>query len=337
MTSPWTTAIVGSDDLFRDVQATFLNTYQKRVGRNKKLPKIMRLGISSNKRKERYGYAESTPTIDRWDRGEALPQDSFKTVAYTVENLNWGKAIGFHEDDIEDMQLMDLRDVARGLAQRAASLPEEVGFQIMAGTTSARLLKNIPNAPDGAAMYSATAGGSARFGVTGGNIITGSGVASGAAVKTDFWAGIQRMRQFQDTEGEPLLSDDAFDSGITVVYNTVNEEAFREAFIQGLTAAGALSSTSNAGVSNTIVESGMKITLWPTQRITDNDWYIFVDGDAEGPRPMFEQVRQSPRMFDETRENSERARHYKILAVLADMRSGFSINLPYLTCKVNNA
>ena len=333
MPAPWSTAVVTSSDLFRDIQATFLSTYKSLVGQNPKLASCMRLGVPSNKRTERYGYFESTPTIDRWDRGDALPESGFKTVAYSVENLNWAKSIGFHEDDLEDIQLGDLRDVARGLAQRAAALPEEVFFQCLTGSSSARLLKAIPTAPDGAALYATTAGGAARFGATGGNIITGTGVLAAYAVRADLWNALERFRQFQDTEGEPLLRDDILDGGVTVVYGAANEEVFREAFKQSLT----MDSANNPGVSNTILESGLKLTLWSTQRITDNDFFIFVNGaDAVGPRPLFEQVRQAPRTIDETRENSERARRYKILSTLVDMRSGFGVNLPYLTAKVNN-
>ena len=326
----WSTAVITSDDLFRDINATFLSTYQNVVGRNTKLGNVMRLGVSSSKRRERYGYMESPPTVDRIDRGDAISEDAFRAIAYNVENLRWGKAISFHEDDLEDMQLGDLRDVARGLANRAAQLSEEVFFQILTGAANARLLKAVPTASDGAALYATTAGGAARFGVTGGNIVTGTGVASSAAVRADFWNSIERFRTFQDTVGQPLLSDGALDAGVTIVYNVANEEAFREAFLQGRTL------DSNAAVTNTILESGMPITLWSTQRITDNDWFVFANGEAEGPKPVFEQLRQAPRMMDETRENSEKARRQFILSSLLDMRGGYGVNLPYLTNQVNN-
>lgn len=333
MPAPWSTAVVTSSDLFRDIQATFLSTYKNLVGRNPKLDACMRLGLPSDKRKEFYGYFESPPTIDRWDRGDALPESGFKAISYSVENLNWAKSIGFHEDDLEDIQLSDLRQVARGLAQRAAALPEEVFFQCLSGSSSSRLLKAIPTAPDGASLYATTAGGAARFGVTGGNITTGSGVGASYEVRADLWDSLERFRRFQDTEGQPLLRDDVLDKGITVIYNAANEEVFREAFLQGRT----MDSANNPGVTNTILESGLKITLWSTQRLTDNDWFVFLDGNDDiGPKPIFEQVRQAPRTIDETRENSERARRYKILSTLVDMRSGYGINVPYLTVKVNN-
>ena len=332
-------AVITSNDLFRDINATFLSTYRDTVGRHPMLSDAMRLGISSSKRVERFGYFESPPTIDRIDRGESIAEDAFKAIAYSVENLTWGKSISFHEEDLDDVQLGDLRQVARGLAIRAAQLPEQVFFQILQGSADANLLKAIPTAPDGAALYATTAGGAARFGVTDGNLLSGSGVATAGAVRNDFWSAVEQAKQFQDTEGEPLLNDADIDQGVCILYGVQNEEVMREAFLQGRTAQIVTgTSTSNtggvAGVSNTILESGMSIKLWSTQRITGNDIYLFFPG--VDPKPVFETMRRAPRMIDETRENSERARRYRILSTLLDMRCGYGINAAFGTVKINN-
>lgn len=337
MVSPWSTVAITSDDLFRDAQATFLSTYRNVLGRNAKLPYVMRLGLSSNKRRERYGYAESPPTIDRVDIGQPLTEDAYRYIAYEVKNLTWGKAVGYFEEDLEDLQLGDIRDQVRQLAKRAAAISEEVFFQILTGASSARLLDAIPLAPDGAALHSATDGnGANRFGVAGGNIVTGSGVLTGQAIRDDLWATLEQFKLFQDTEGEPLLSDDIMDRGVTIVAAASNEQVLRQGLMQSRTAIAASTANSNAAVTNTIIESGIPITLWTTQRLTDNDWYVFMNDTAEGPKPVFEQVRRPMRMQDETRDNSERARRYRILSTLLDMRAGYGVNVPYLTCKVNN-
>ena len=337
----FTTAVVTSDDLFRDINAEFMSAYRGVLERSSKLPNCMKLGVSSNKRTEYYGYYESPPTIDRVELGDAISEDAFRAISYSVTNVKWGKACGFLEEDLEDIQLGDLRQVGNLLGKRAGQIPEEVFFQLLTGAASARLLGSIPTAPDGAALYATTAGGAARFGVTGGNVVTGTGVASAQAVRGDFWNVIERFRTMQDTEGQPLLNDNAVDGGVTIVANVTNAEVLHEAFLQGRTVdyrvgTSASDTSTAAGVSNTILESGLPITLWLTQRLTDNDMFVFVNGDAEGPKPVFEQIRRSPRMIDETRENSERARWRGILSTIADMRSGFGVNVPYLTCQINN-
>ena len=95
-----------------------------------------------------------------------------------------------------------------------------------------------------------------------------------------------------------------------------------------------LGRNNTTGVSNTILESGMSINLWSTQRIVDDSWYVFMPG--VDPKPVFETMRRAPRMIDETRENSERARRYRILATLLDMRAGYGVNTAYSTIKISN-
>ena len=170
-------------------------------------------------------------------------------------------------------------------------------------------------------------------------MVTGSGVVSGQDIRSDFWNAIERFRLFQDTEGSELL-DDEVDAGVVVRYNTQNDEVFHEAFKQERTVqivqnVAATENVAGAAVTNSIRESGLPVTLWPTQRISDDDWFIDLVS-PEVPKPIFEQIRQAPRTFEETRANSERARRRKILALLLDLRSGFGVNLPYGSIKVNN-
>lgn len=332
----WDIPNIPSDAFLSEIRAEFLTTYRDTVRRNAKLPLAMQLGVGSDKRTERYGYWESPPLPERWPRGRSIPRESGQAIAYQVTNLDWGKAIDWHENDLEDLKLGDIRTWARGLAQRFAVLPERVFFQLLLASTNAKLLPSIPTAPDGAALFATTAGGSARFGATGGNIYTGSGTPSSAqGVKEDFFGAVERMRTFQDTKGEPLHDDSLLEQGFLVIYNVDYEAVFREAFVQGRTLeVGGAGASAGAAVSNVILDSGMKVTLWGTQRITDADWYVFAT--QVEPKPIFEQLRMPLRTIEETRDNSSRARNEKILSFLADMRAGYSYNLPYGAVKVNN-
>lgn len=330
-----------STDLLRDIRTEFMGTYQRVVGRHSRLGDVMRLGVPSTKRTEFYGYHESPPSVDRWDRGKDIGEDAFLLRAYSVTNLDWGKAIGMHEDDVDDLQLGNLMDTARKIGVRAGQLAEEVFFQILQGSANARLLEAIPLAPDGAGLFATTAAGAARFGASSGNLLTGSGIADPAAIRSDFWALMEQFKLFQDTEGQPLLPEDLIDQGVTIVYNIANDEVFRECFkqartVQTVTNVAGTENVAAAAVTNTILESGLNVTLWGTQRISDNDWYAFLKSEDAGPKAVFEQLRQSPRTIEETRENSDRARRRKLLAILLDMRAGYGVNLPYTAIKVNN-
>jgi len=315
-------------DFFRDIRSEFLSTYETRRASNAMLSKIMRLGVPSTTKTERYGYYESLPSLARQDRGTAVAESAFGGVSYSVTNHVWSRSVGFNQDDASDTKLGDLLTYIRGLSIRAADVAERVAFQILLGTTDPDLLSAIPLAPDGAALFATTAGGAARFGVTNGNLLTGSGVATAAAVRSDFWSALGQATLFQDTDGQPLLDPGFASGGVTVVYGAANEEVFREAFLQSVTVDG------NAGVSNTVLQSGIPLTLWSSPRITDNDWFVSFDG-LRTPA-LFEQTRQAPRLIAETRENSERARRLREDALIVDMRSGFGVNLPYAMLKINN-
>lgn len=329
---------ITSTDLLREVRTEFMLTYGSQAGVPAQLASCMRLGIPSTRKTEYYGYHESAPELERWDRGEKISEDEFLTRSFSVSNLNWGKVVGWHEDDAEDLQLAGFLERARQVAVSAKKIPLRVFFQILTAGSDSKLLQAIPNAPDGAALYAATAGGAARFGVSGGNIITGSGVASAGAIRTDFWSAINRMLQFQTTEGEPLLDDS--DGEIVIPFNVANQEVFAEAFKQERTLqivqnVGATENVSGAAVSNSIKEASFRVTLWPTSRITDNDWSIFLN-DPQHPKPIVEQVRQAIRVREINASNSERSIREKRMGIAADMRAGYGVALPYTTVKVNN-
>ena len=326
---PHSTVNITSDNLFREINGAFQKTYRDIIGRSSNLASCMRLGVPSNKRKEYFGYLESPPKLSRLDRGESVSEDAFKAISYNVENLTWAASIAYYEEDLEDINLLDVRAHAGKLAARARAHSEQVFFQIITGSSDASLLRSIPTAPDGAALFATTAGGSNRFGVSSGNLISGGGVSTSALVRTDFWNAVQQGMQFQDTEGEPLLSEGVIDSGVTVIFNAANLEVFLEAFKQTRT-------LNSAAVTNTVLEGyGGSVKLWPTARITDNDWFIFF-GSESVQRPVFETVRQAPRLIEEDRANSERARRQRIFSTILDMRSGYGVNLPYGAIKLNN-
>lgn len=327
---------ITSTDLLREVRTEFLLTYGSQAGVPSQLASCMRLGIPSTRRTEYYGYHESAPELERWDRGEAMSEDEFLSRAFSVANLNWGKLVGWHEDDAEDLQLSGFLERARQVAVSAKKIPLRVFFQILTAGSDSKLLQAIPNAPDGAALYAATAEGADRFGVSGGNLLTGSGVASAGAIRTDFWNAINRMLQFLNTEGEPLLDDS--DGEIVIPFNVANQEVFTEAFKQERTLQIVDASGTNVGgaaVTNSIKEASFRVTLWPTSRITDNDWTIFLN-DPQHPKPIFEQVRQAIRVREINASNSKRSITEKRMGIAADMRAGYGVALPYTTVKVNN-
>ncbi len=319
-----------TEALIRGARDAFVETYSNMIkGSDEKLKKCMTLGMPSDKISEVYPYFESAPIVKRWARGEPIPRDAFSSKSFLVPNYDWGIAVDWHENDEEDDQTKGLVKRAREAGQSLALLPERVFFQYLTAGADADLIPSVPNAPDGVALYSATnGGGGARFGIVGGNIISGGGVATTAAIQTDYYAAVQRFIRMLDTQGQPLWPAELVGRGVTIVYGAANGQVFEQAFQQNFIQA------SNAAVSNVVMDAGRKVTLWSTPRITDNDWYVFLDAAAD--KSIFQQVRRPVRDNLEDMLNSDQSRRTKNKAISWDARFGFGIALPYQTVKVNN-
>ena len=329
--------ILAANALTAGLRADFAATYRQQYRFvRERLARIMMLGVPSDKLTELYAYFESAPYPIRWPRGQTISSKPFKSVQFSVTNVDWARKIEWHKNDREDDQIRSLFDQARQLGANFATLHERVFFQLLTNTTDSTLLATIPNAPDGAAFFATTAAGANRFGVSGGNIVTGTGVATSGAVRTDFFSAISRFKRFQDTEGQPLLEEGVLDQGISVIYGATNEQIFREAFIQSRTvqATAAGQASTGAAVTNIVLESGLNLKLWSTQRITDNDWFIILEGTQI--KPVFQQEREALKEHVETMDNSDYARRTKIESIQWDARYGYGINIPYSAIKVDN-
>ena len=308
----------------------------------------MELGLPSDKLSELYAYFRSAPHARRWPRNTDIPSDSFDSVQFSVVNYDWGVEIPWHENDEEDDQTHSLVSRAQDTATSFALLPERVFFQLLLASTDVALLPAVPNAPDGVALFSATDGASAdRFGISGGNIVTGSAtttVGSAQDVLVDTFNAIERLLSFQDTKGQPYWPDEYLDQGVTIVFGLAYFREFQTAFkaeliMQTIAGDGGAAATDDvktgAAVSNYAKAAGLKVTLWPTPRITTNDFYIFLNGAAK--KATFEQVRRPLRDNLADMGNSDRARRSKVKALQWDARLGYGVALPNQCVQVNNA
>jgi len=331
------TQVIAASTLTAGLRSDFADTYakQKRTS-DARLAPLMQVDVPSDQLTEYVGYFESAPHMGRWTRGKGIPSKAFASKQFTVTNKDWGHRVEWHRNDRMDDQTGTLFSMAKKAGESAATLDLRVAFQILTGAANSRLLESLPTAPDGAALFSTTDGSSAaRFGATDGNLLTGGGVATGAAIRADLWAALEQARLYQDTEGEPLFGDEEIEAGVTVIYGAANEAVFREAFVQGRTLAAATTATSNAAVTNTILESGLPLTLWPTQRITDNDWIVVFHG--AWLKPLFSTLRE-PMMeeFANMESGSDYSRESGVEYIQWHLRKGYGLNLPFGVLKINN-
>jgi hypothetical protein len=327
----------GLATLLPGLRADFATTYKKNyMGIEKQLAPIMQLGVPSDKLEEFYAYFKSAPHPARLDMGKPIESQAFDSVGYSAINYDFALRCEWFKNQREDDQIKSLTDRVRDGGKNFALLPERILFQLLQATTDNNLLPYIPLAPDGVGLYSATDGaGANRFGVSGGNVMSSSGVATSEEIRIDIFKALTRFKYFQDAAGQPLWQPSLVDNeGITILASITNEKVFREAFKQARTlqvttppATGAF-----AQVSNIVLESGLKITVITTARITTNYWYIFLDGAPQ--KAVAQQMRQGIQEWVATMENSDECRKHKKEAMQWDCRQGYVINLPYQTIEV---
>ena len=327
--------VIASNVLANGLRTEFADTYAVVRARQSdgRLGLVMDLGIGATNRQHEFGYFEAAPHMEYWRRGDPIPTDAFGSVKFTTPVYEWARRVPWSKWDRKDDQTQSLFDMARGAGQSAGLLPERFFFDLLKGTTDT--LPAVPTAPDGASFFATTAGGSNRFGVSSGNLLTGSGVASASAIKTDYYNAIEQFKLMKDGKGQPLHADDVVDAGVVIIYGAGNTEAFEEAFIQKRQ--GEVKGT-DAGTtpSNIILDASRTVRLWGSSRISDNDWFVFLLNSPK--KPTFLLNREGVQEFSslEGDNNSDHTRTTGEEYIQWETRQGAGIALPYGAIKVNN-
>lgn len=310
-----------------DFQETYRPIYD---GVEKELGSVMALDIPTQHLTETFAYRESLPGPALWLRGDPMPEGGLGSKSYTVTHFDYARRVTWHRNDRHDNRIGDLYADARMLGGRFARLDSKAFIEILTGTAS--LLPAIPTCPDGAALFATTAGGVNRFGVSSGNLLTGTGVATAAAIMTDFYSAITQFDKFQDTTGEPYYEPDAMGASYVVYFGVGNRKLFSDAFKLNLVHS--VISSTGAAISNTILADGINVRLVATSRITDNDWFVFRE---DAPVKAIASTLLEPLREEEaTADNSDVSRDSGLEYVQFVVRKGYLCNIPIGAIKVNN-
>lgn len=336
------TAIAGAA-LDGAIRTEFLETYKSEYEvMEQELRDLAKLAVPSNKISERYVYFESAPHPKRQPRDQEMAFGDYAPKDFTVANHKFSMGIKIHEDDEEDDQTGGgLVERAGEIASNFALLPERLFWQLLLSTTDDELLPAIPNAPDGAALFSATdGGGGARFGATGGNIVSGSGVVTAQQVKANFFTAVARFGSFLDSKNSQPLIHRSKLKKFAIWFNIDNLEVFTEAFkamqqVKYILAAVTGTDDVAGSISNPVKDAQFEVTLYPTPRISDNDWIIRASGQRH--YSLFEQARSALREVrgDDTNSDSARLTGYRYMGWKE--RRGAGIGLPYDLMYVDNS
>jgi len=327
--------VIASQVLANGLRTEFADTYSAIQNRqaDSRLSLVMDLSIGATNREHEFAYFEAAPHMAQWSRGSSIPEDAFDSVSFTTPVYTWGRRIKWHKEDRKDDQTQSLMDIARMAGQSAALLPERFFFDLLTGGTDT--LPAVPNAPDGAAFFATLAGGSNRFGVSSGNLLTGNGIASVSAIRTDYYNAIEQFKQMQDGKGPPLLSDEAIDSGVVGVHSAADTEAMEEAFMQRRQGE-VLGTDAGTTPSNLVQDASRNVTLWGSQRLATGDWYVFLRSPAKRATFMLDREGITEYSSLEGDNNSDHTRTTGEEYVQWERRAGAGIALPYSAIKINN-
>lgn len=336
-------AVTVTNVLTPGIQTRFVDMWRSTYADvTKELAPCMDFAPSSNGRYETYAGFKSAPHAGRWPRGAKPSRKGFGTWTMTVVNHNWEVGVDALEDDVADDRTQSLESRAADAAANMARLPERIFFQIEESQTNAKLLPAIPNAPDGAALFSATDGdGADRFGKAGGNIVTGTGVASVASIQDDYASTIVRAQQFLDTEGQPYYSSSVDKLGVTIVCGVHLKFIMMKAFQQqgNVVIVKNVAGTENVGAAaqtNPYMDnrSGAPVNIMLSPYKTTDDWSVWLH--AAPVKAIGQQSRQPVRQTFLNRLNNSDCFNEKKMIWHADSRAGYFVNYPIGAIKVNN-
>lgn len=323
---------VGTNTLALGVSAAYWEAYYQKQQASLQAPLaqlVMEIPASADQIKLAAFQAAAPPVF--WPRGRPISSKAFKDMGLTIRVDAWGTKVEYHRDDAKDDQTGSLVTMAKNSGGLWFQRDDSNWFQVFNATTDSDGLPAALTAMDGAACFSATDGDSAaRFGVTGGNIVTGQAFTSGAGIRAGYQAALSRMFQFQNTESQPLLDPGA--KNFLVFGAAADLAAYNEGFKQQMVLGAAPTSTSNGGVSNVIADAGYNVTLNITQRLGTG---VMVVACTDVPvKPLVRAKRADPEENFETMENSDRARDTRKEAVQYHARTGYGVGLPFGLIKV---
>jgi phage major head subunit gpT-like protein len=297
---------------------------------------------TSDSAQEIYAYTETGSYPKRKPRGRESEFENFLSRQFTVVNYDWEAGVSWHRNDRRDDKTKSLYDQARSSGGRFRKLRELLLFQMLLASANADLLPAIPNSPDGAAWFSATDGAAAaRFGITNGNLLTGSTVGAPQNVVDDYYRGYSQILGFLNPKGNPIWGASDLDAGIVIIHNVADTHIFHQAFKQSMRyrVTQNVAAAENVGVtsvSNLVSESGQQVTLWGTAHISTHDWFMVLDGIPNWQKPIFVQDREALREVFANEDNSDESRKKDEEYILWKASLGVGQFLPYQSLMIDN-
>jgi hypothetical protein len=276
-----------------------------------------------------YPFKESLPFPRLWNYGTPRNHRTFQDRVIQLNIVPYELTIDWSVWDERDDQVRDLRQHVQMAVNRYGQLPDVLISEYF--NNVAVLNPDLALAYDGVGLFSTVDGdGNARFGATGGNIITGSGLTV-AGVIHDIAVAQRRLLDFVDpTAKKPILSPDEVKfTDLHIIGPNEANEVFQKAsnseYIK-------IDNTNNTSESN-YIKGTFQYHLNPY--LTDtSDWYVVLKHPYW--KPFIYREPQNIESIVADMNNSDRAREFKEAMFYTDIRSRLGIMFPATVIKVNN-
>lgn len=314
--------------IFRDLDMTWKQQFplfEKMNGKiSKKLP-------DSLLRNAKYGWKNSVPAVKLWNQNVGRTHQAFDDTEIDIPIFQYELTIDINIRDLKHDQLKDAREHINFGVKRFLQLPQKLFSEYLNGT--AVLNPALRNAYDGASLYSATDGnGSARFGRTGGNILTGfDRTVEGFS---DFLYQAQAaFLAFLDTTNSEIIfgyEDVEYAKFYVIVPRTMNEIVQKIANVSYLKTDGA----NNVSEGNFFASVG-KFDFYVNPLLTDeNSFYVFLDHPIW--KPFVYRQEDSIESIWADMNNSDLAREKNIAGLYSQQEIGVGVWTPFTTIKVTS-
>ncbi len=289
--------ILSGPALLRKVRADFIDSWKSHYEASKeKLGRFCQFGLSTDDFVSAFGYGETPIYPNRTPWGETPDERPHRYRTYTAEQLRWTSSVKWLRRDRKLSNLGSIDRDALKAGRNFGTLFERLFFQIIEAGTDRQLLEAVPNQPIGVAMFSATdEAGAALFGMTGGNIVSGQTLTSGDGIRAALYATIERALTQTDPQGQPAIDEGMIEKGVTLIAPAALTYEVHQAFKQQMVAFAANTDTSNAGVSNVVLDANIPVRIWITPRFTTTRLYIIFDEvHGDGGEPLLAEVVSLP-------------------------------------------
>ncbi|MCB0385216.1 MAG: hypothetical protein KDD43_07470 [Bdellovibrionales bacterium] len=265
----------------------------------------------------------------RWPKGKPRRMDAGQEFYYTIVNHEYEAGIKNHKNDRFDDRTGTFQQSLSSAARNYYSLFNDIGHQLLTGTSNSDLLPSIPNSYYGISLISA----SHSF-VSGGNTFSGTGVTA-TTVETDIFTMIKRFRDMKQ-EGKTYkywTPDDVKIEKIVFIIPTALEKVFESLQKGNLVAQDNAALDSIAGRSNILKN---RINYYVEPRLTDaNDWYGVLNADPN-VKPFVKVPRSDIEVTNETWPNDSYSKQTGFEYYGASARWGFSVYEPRAICQCTN-